>query len=167
MYSKNCIYDYVQLNISADNYESDNIVLNFQIPQGAYYDIKRGPVCSVALVQASTTASSAVAGPGLKNYSVRWLNPAFNTYSSNQEGLNVGNLVHFKSVANDEEYYRLNPTEASEVMTTPKPNNIRLVIVDEDNTRVKHENGYFIFRFTYYDQQIVDMNLRNEQYRLL
>ena len=160
MYSKNCIYDYVELNIGATDYEAGSNVLRYNIPQGAYYDIKRGPVASVALVQASSSTAD------LKNYSIKWLNPAFNTYNNNNDGLEMGQLAFMKTNGGVH-HYRMSPVSNNELMTTPKPNTIRFVIVDEDNATLKLDKGYFIFRFTYYDQDMVDMNLRNEAYRML
>lgn len=162
MYSKNCIYDYVQLNIGADDvdYEAGSNVLRYNIPQGAYYDIKRGPVASVALVEASADDTT------LLNYSVKWLNPAFNAYNTNNNGIEMGNLVHF-ATSGAVHGFKLNHSAPVEVMTTPKPNTIRFVVTDEDDITVKLDTGYFIFRFTYYDQDMVDMNLKNESYKLL
>ena len=161
MYSKNCIYDYVELNIGAGDvdYEAGSNVLRYNIPQGAYYDIKRGPVASVALVQARSSTGT------FNNYSIKWLNPAFNTYNNNNDGLKMGNLLFMKS--SGDHHYSFNHTSDIEIMTTPKPNTIRFVIVDEENATVKLDHAYFIFRFTYYDQDMVDMNLRNEAYKML
>jgi len=162
MYSKNCIYDYVQVNISdgGTDYEAGSNVLRYNIPQGAYYDIKRGPVASVALVESSADDET------LLNYNIKWLNPTFNSYNTNNDGIYLGNLVHF-ATSGATNGFKLNHVAPVEVMTTPKPNTIRFVITDENDTTVKLDTGYFIFRFTYYDQDMVDMNLRNESYRML
>ncbi len=161
MYNKNCIYDYLELNISDDAYESaTSNILSFIIPSGAYYDTQRGPVCSVALV------SAIMADADKSNYSVKWMNPALNSYNTDNNGVEVGSFV-YQNTFNSLQFYRLNPTETLEIMTTPKPNNIRFSVVDEDGDYVRLDKGYFIFRFTYYDPAEVDKNLLNERYKLI
>lgn len=161
MYNKNCIYDYLELQISDDAYESETSnILRFIIPSGAYYDMQRGPVCSVALV------SGVMNDATISNYSVKWMNPAFNSYNTENDGLEIGTFVFLKT-SNATNYHRINPTETIEIMTTPKPNNIRFTVVDENGDYVRIDKGYFIFRFTYYDPEEINKNLLNERYKLI
>lgn len=161
MYNKNCIYDYLELEISDDAYESaTSNILSFIIPSGAYYDMQRGPVCSVALVSANCSDATK------SNYSVKWMNPAFNSYNTANDGVELGSFV-FQNTSNSVQFYRLNATETIEIMTTPKPNQIRFTVVDENGATTRLDKGYFIFRFTYYDPEEVNKNLLNERYKLI
>jgi len=158
MYSKNCIYDYIQLNISDVNKETSN-TYSYNIPQGAYYDIKRGPVCSISLIDSSISVEN------VGNLTAKLLIPTFNSYNNLNSGIEIGNYVFEKTSTNH--FYRLNSGEPIELLTSPHPNVIRFEILNESGNVITPVNGYLIFKFSYYDQNMIDQNILNEQYKLL
>jgi len=148
------IKDYVSLfigdatNISTGVYEWD-------IP-ATYYTNQRSTVCTVSVVGSSLYAS----GPHT-NLMIEYRNGARNTYSQNNNTYIISHTQHEYSASNTTSYYK-SFKEDIELLTTARPEKIRLRFLHDNGVSQSMGSGCVTLKFCYYNAEETNHELHNQ-----
>lgn len=161
--AENPICDYLELHIQDAVKDSEHI-MQWTIPNSYYSNLQSG-VCLVSLAQSSIDISPNV------NANVKYLGSIQNGHNTRKNGLVMAHLIRNFDGGTETKYY-LNEASPVKILTTARPQSVKLQLVEPNNTAINPKEteagaGFFILKFEYLDYKQVQQGINNSKYPMM